>query len=207
MNCSLRWAGRSVGFAHLRKCGMPLAISSGRRARRSLEEERELAKCLERRPGRKYRHGLGKMGSHVMTALAVFTGTRVMATLMQRWSSRSSRVVFKGTRTPGLTSTGKMSLTTCCWAAMMSSRLLGAGAGAGIFTEVIISGFWIWGGMRRVERGGSKAVNWLVKAPGNTNVLRTTPGRSSHGGRNWAINEMLIRPRTSSSKDACVEIP
>jgi hypothetical protein len=85
--------------------------------------------------------------------------------------------------------------------------LLGAGADAGIFTEVIISGFWIWGGMRRVERGGFKAVNWLVKLQETRTVLRTTPGRSSHGGRNWAINEMLIRPRTSSSKNACVEIP
>lgn len=62
--------------------------------------------------------------AHVMTALALLTGTRVMTTLTQRWSSRSSSVVFKGIRTPWLTPAGKMSLTTCCWAATMSSMLL-----------------------------------------------------------------------------------
>lgn len=56
-----------------------------------------------------------------MTALALLTGTRVMTTLTQRWSSRSSSVVFKGIKTPCLTPAGKMSLTTCCWAATMSS--------------------------------------------------------------------------------------
>lgn len=59
-----------------------------------------------------------------MTALALLTGTRVMTTLTQRWSSRSSSVVFKGIKTPWLTPAGKMSLTTCCWAAMMSSMFL-----------------------------------------------------------------------------------
>lgn len=59
-----------------------------------------------------------------MTALALLTGTRVMTTLTQRWSSRSSSVVFNGINTPWLTPAGKMSLTTCCWAAMMSSMFL-----------------------------------------------------------------------------------
>lgn len=58
-----------------------------------------------------------------MTALALLTGTRVMTTLTQRWSSRSSSVVFKGIKTPWPTPAGKMSLTTCCWAAMMLSML------------------------------------------------------------------------------------
>lgn len=61
-----------------------------------------------------------------MTALALLTGTRVMTTLTQRWSSRSSSVVFRGIKTPWLTPAGKMSLTTCCWAAMMLSMLLEA---------------------------------------------------------------------------------
>lgn len=59
-----------------------------------------------------------------MTALALLTGTRVMTTLTQRWSSRSSSVVFNGINTPWLTPAGKMSLTTCCWAARMSSMFL-----------------------------------------------------------------------------------
>lgn len=69
---------------------------------------------------------MGQEGAHVMTALALLTGTRVMTTLTQRWSSRSSSVVFKGIKTPWLTPAGKMSLTTCCWAAAMSSMFLEA---------------------------------------------------------------------------------
>lgn len=73
-----------------------------------------------------------------MTALALLTGTRVMTTLTQRWSSRSSSVVFNGINTPWLTPAGKMSLTTCCWAAMMSSMFLEE---VWVSTAAIVSAF------------------------------------------------------------------
>lgn len=60
-----------------------------------------------------------------MTALADLTGARVMMTLTKECSSRISRVVFKGTRTPFVSSAGKIFLTTCCWAAMTWSMLAG----------------------------------------------------------------------------------
>lgn len=65
------------------------------------------------------------MGAHVMTALADLTGVRVMMMLTKECSSRISRVVFKGTRTPLVSSGGKMFLTTCCWAATNWSMLAG----------------------------------------------------------------------------------
>lgn len=91
--------------------------------------------------------------AHVMTALAVLTGVRVMMTLMQEWSSLSSRVVFKGTRTPGRMLAGKTSLTVCCWAWMMSSML--TGPAKSVAAMVLLE-------MGSKENGGGQSVDCLV---------------------------------------------
>lgn len=74
----------------------------------------------------------------MITALADLTGVRVMMMFVQRWSSRSSRVVFSGTRTPCLMAAGvgKMSLTIGCWAAMMSSMLRGLAVSTAVMLSV-----------------------------------------------------------------------
>lgn len=137
---------------------------------------------------------------YVITELANLTGVRVMMTLTQEWSSRSSRVVLRGTRTPRLMSAGKMSLTTCCWAATMSAMLAASAASTAVML-VLVAGKQ---GVQVVVQFVSLVVAAVFGGThAGTEVRSSAEWPSCQGGLiSWAIKEKLIKPKCSLSRNA-----